>query len=264
MKKSVIVVLLLTIIFCVQSCMKDSSKIDSFVLRYRVLDTISLKQVDDRTLRIGISYQKNARGFVKSYSYDEKDEKRFFDSLAQKHLDIGFKSTITTNKYYAHAKLVQDMFACDFLSIDVSCTQNYNTTHPSSKNLNDIVRYLSTTCYPFIRERYPKVYLSDIEKQTSELAKQYIGLGLVFHTPHSYDFFKKNMTPYSPIDKMVNNLTKNDLILVGNTISLSGVFPGLGFLYFTELPDVPGEYDITVKMEGDDGKIYSATTKMKF
>ena len=38
----------------------------------------------------------------------------------------------------------------------------------------------------------------------------------------------------------------------------------IGFLYFTEHPDVLGDYEIKVEMVGDNGKTYTTTTTMKF
>lgn len=38
----------------------------------------------------------------------------------------------------------------------------------------------------------------------------------------------------------------------------------IGYLYFEELPDVPGDYDIKVEITDENGKVYTSTLTMKF
>ena len=40
--------------------------------------------------------------------------------------------------------------------------------------------------------------------------------------------------------------------------------PRIGYLYFEELPDVPGDYDIKVEITDENGKVYTSTLTMKF
>ena len=37
----------------------------------------------------------------------------------------------------------------------------------------------------------------------------------------------------------------------------------IGYLYFEELPDVPGDYDIKVEITDENGKVYSSILTMK-
>ena len=62
-----------------------------------------------------------------------------------------------------------------------------------------------------------------------------------------------------PIDKLVKDLTAEDMILLGHDA------PGfIGMLYFDKTPNTKSEFDITVTIKTDDGRELSNKVRISF
>ena len=255
-KSIIVVIFLLVVVSCDETYIV---KTDSFVYDYSYLSSIKLKQVDSQCLMV--YFERERLKYC-----DNKHNSDKFHELAVKHNDLsypGILKKVGIKPYFISAADV------DFISFNVECKQKYDAYHLSKKSLNDIVKVLSITCTPFIKRKYKKNDVNILEDVSTEwlnyLRSRVSSLRASYEEPtlREGDYL-------FPIDKMSDELSTTDLSLIGLVALCRGTHKGsvieipLLHLYFTELPDIPGEYDITVKMEGDDGKIYSATTKMKF
>lgn len=63
----------------------------------------------------------------------------------------------------------------------------------------------------------------------------------------------------------MKDLRSDDLkMLINFARTNHDAIPRIGYLYFEELPDVPGDYDIKVEITDENGKVYTSTLTMKF
>ena len=67
--------------------------------------------------------------------------------------------------------------------------------------------------------------------------------------------------PYRPVDCTLQNLSQKDLKML---LSADPDQSLIGYLYFEELPEVPGDYDITVEITDESGQVYTSDLTMKF
>ncbi|GEM_PF-1565844 len=258
--------ILLLVIFslCLSSCgeITYSGKVNHLVGEYINVKNIVIEQLDNNCCKL--SYDENN---VISYDYlsESSKLKYIFDSLSIKHSDISYKGRLSDLGGSSPFRCL----ATDFISINVTSTKDYNATHPANSSLNDIVKFLSVSCYPFIKSNYTAVFYTNIVKDMDAIDKKYLENILIGSAYTSgfkqFDIEGNSITPFSPISKQLDRLTKDDLILIGfYGTKRARKSNYIGFLYFTEHPDVLGDYEIKVEMVGDNGKTYTATTAMKF
>ena len=176
----------------------------------------------------------------------EGADKEEYDRLCRKHNDLGY------NQYRSFAKELPfesvNYIDKDFLSIEVFSDTDYDAAHPAGSNLADLVRFMSWSPVKFINSGYSLYY----QYNPADLS-----LSPVFHACMSYYhlFYTKEWhRELHPIDKMVSELTPDDLILLGTNSSSS-----IGYLYFEVSPTVPGEHGITIRMTCDTGEVFETT-----
>ena len=248
MRKNLIFILLLVI--CLVSCDKHHMTIGYFVCSYHGISELELKQVDKQIVRV--DYSVGSVGFSDCW----KKNVSTFEKLAAKHGDKGFNKKI---EWVGPAPTILSYQNVDFTAINIFTENDYNSSHLASSSLNDIVCFLGRSTYPFIKSKYQLNRTDDIRSRASEIWKKYVAPDLI---SSSYGF--GSYTPFTPVEKLLYQLTSEDLVLIGGGIAgLLQYRPTLCFLYFTELPEVPGTYDFRVEFVADDGKTYTGSISME-
>lgn len=219
----------------------DTSVARSFVQQYDSIDELEFRQLETRRISVNIKHSKMG-GLWNTHIYD---------SLCKKHNDLNFNGKINVGKA---SHIGYTAIGTDFQKIEISCNKGYNAEHPEGTLLNDIVRLISGTPYPYIKSGYKKTF-----NKTEPLSALYEVHGRVFlgsYYLNTYlDFKDSQQIPVFPVDKKVSELTKEDLALLS---------PYFGEFYVEKLPEAKGDYEFTVKLYGDDGNVYSGKAIMKF
>lgn len=128
------------------------------------------------------------------------------------------------------------------LSISVISDTKYDDAHPAGIPLDDIVRLRAFSPFKFIQSAYTD-----------------------FFYPSEDDIYNGNVlidnikTEYFPINKQLNELDENDLILLCAEWSSDGIC----LIFPKELP-VNKEHNITVTVKFKNGKILTTTGKIVF
>ena len=228
------------------------TKCPSYVVCYVNLETIKLSVApsDPRCVLIDhgndlpiIPYGLNSTGA----------EKEKYDQLCKKHNDLSYNQyrMLAYNPPIDYSSVTYN--ECDFTEITVTTDKDFDETHPAGTDLSDVVRFMSWSPYRYIMSNYSKYYhyeKTDVSTAFDTLMRLYI----------DNQYFEKDTdaTCY-PIDKLIKDLTADDLILVGHDA------PGfLGMLYFDKLPTGEGEYEVAVTIRTDDNRTLSNTVKMQF
>ena len=226
-------------------------KCPSYVVYYTNLDSIDLtvEPSDFRCLKIDNATPGTDFGVWGLHGTGAEKER--YDKLCQKHNDLSY------NKY----RLIFDTLDiesvgyidCDFTEITVTADKDFDLVHPAGTALSDIVRFMSWSPYKFISSGYSKYYhydKSDVSEAFDARMRRYIN--------EKYFYSTTDATCY-PVDKLIKDLTSEDLVLLGHDS------PGfIGMLYFDSMPDMQGEYNITVTIKTDDDRVLSETVKMTF
>lgn len=119
---------------------------------------------------------------------------------------------------------------------------------------------MTYTLYPFIESKYKKVFdakASDI----SETFRYYQGRPLAKFFDYPEFSAGSKLFPYWPVDCTLQNLSQKDVKML---LSADPDQSLIAYLYFEELPDVPGDYDIMVEIIDESGKVYTSDLTMKF
>ncbi len=250
MKKITILIILG---LCLISCdWIEHEKLNSFVCSYHGVSKLELNQVENRVIKVDYSvYFAIYYHYKKQYVYN-------FEKLAAKHGDIGFNKKIS---WVGPEPGVISYQNIDFTAIRVFTENDYNSSHLAGSSVNDIVRFLGRSSYPFIKSKYKLNRKEDVKSKASDVWNKYVDLSL---DPSNYGFNSEE-TPFSAVEKMVNQLTAEDLILIGGTsfVGPNTKYPNLGFLYLTELPNTSGIYNFRVDFVADDGKTYTENISME-
>ncbi|MCF0187513.1 MAG: hypothetical protein HUJ98_13630 [Bacteroidaceae bacterium] len=113
---------------------------------------------------------------------------------------------------------------------------------------------MSWSPYKYILSGYTKYYHynpSDVSMEFDDLMRIHV---------NDRHFDKSIDDTYYPIDKLVSDLTSDDLVLLGDG-NLGAL---LGILYFENKPKDEGEYNITVEIKTDDDRVLTDTIKLTF
>jgi len=175
---------------------------------------------------------------------------RVLDSLRRKHGDTVSNRQIppvdpVVNFYYGMWWEERPMYylADDFVRLDVVSDADWDAEHPAGAPLNDLAVFESCTPYDYIAGR------RDIRQRNVAGVDS-----LRYLQPSDYDLYVK--TYYR---KPVSDLQPDDLVLLGGK---SNGF--CGFLEFVSLPALESAHRITVIMETDEGRIFTASKTMRF
>lgn len=225
------------------------TKCPSYVVCYTNLKSVELSAESSNSRCIVVN---SGCDFSKSCGlHSSGDKKDRYNQLCQKHNDLSY------NQYRLIGGTLDEesvtYLDSDFSEITVTADKDFDATHPAGANLSDLVRFMSWSPYKYILSGYSKYYhydKSDVSEAFDTLMRIYIN--------KEYFDNATEATCY-PIDKLIKDLTSDDLILLGQDFPLF-----LGLLYFDKTPDIKGEYNIAVTIKTDNGKVFSETVKLTF
>ncbi|MGM9787710.1 MAG: hypothetical protein ACI3ZF_02265 [Candidatus Cryptobacteroides sp.] len=171
-------------------------------------------------------------------------------SLCEKHNDLS----------YPHMSSVVNGFntsytQCDFKSINIISNHDYDQEHPKGKSLNDIIRFMAFSPNPFIQSGYSNTYNYHGDNNISDTFREIMRLQFLESDP----IFKNN-SPYHPIDKFVDELTEDDMVLLG----YKNPSP-LCYLTFEKKPiNITTHHIITIILTADEERTFSKSIEITF
>lgn len=230
----------------------------SYVSCYCNLRTIKLTMIPEKestripsNLKCILICPGNDRPVVEFSLFSTENEKDEYDRLCIKHNDLNYNQYRLFLMHIASESLAY--IDKDFASMDITSDKDYNPAHPAGTDLSDIVRFMSWSPYRFIQSGYSQFYHYD----SSDVSKSF---SLVMPIYFDKKWFSNgtDATCY-PIDKMVDELRPEDLILLGH----DWTWP-IGILCFETLPAESGGHTITVRMTTDDGEILEDSILISF
>lgn len=234
----------------------DQYNFKSFISKYYFIEDISYNQQDSRCIVV-----KNTKNVF--YSQFNKADEEKFNSISLKNNDLNYNSKF---KRLRGENSFCSSYSLNLLSIKVFSLGDYNSTHVAGSSLEDIVRFLSLSLKKFVSSGYKETFVSD-GNNLNVTYKKYLG---DYYSKYALDYpqFRadgsNNIKPYFPVDCLIKDLKTEDLNLILYQSNSFGAYSTLGYLYFEELPDVPGNYNIKVEITDENGKIYSSTITMMF
>lgn len=146
----------------------------------------------------------------------EGEDKSLFDKLCVEHGDVSFNRHFTLLGYSG--------FSCyypDFSSINISCEQDYDASHPAGSSLNDLFQIYCSALYNWVQNGY-------------------------VNQPDAHP--DKTSRPLS-------NITENDIKMLAHMDSGWCMF----WLIPNSLPDDMSEKCYHIDCHGNDGLMYSGT-----
>jgi hypothetical protein len=229
------ILFLLVLITTVSSCdVVQRHKFRSYITSYYDYQQIVLKISDSGNI-----------AFVGSGAWlcgwDSKGrEKVIYDSLCVLHNDMSYNKK---RSYIAGPDWGYN-FKGDIISIDVVSNADFDAQHPANSSLNDVIRFLSISLYPYIISGYKNTF--DWERNLPEN----------FRCEESLRNQHDEASCYHPIDKKLSELTREDLILVDVNRYV--------FLAFERQPDMSKEHELTVTLKISDGRTFTPSIKKVF
>jgi hypothetical protein len=239
--------------------MKLMKQIVLFLIGLTVLLTAGCDVVERRVFRSHITYYYDCPEFILETSesgnialrgsgenglcgWSSKGrEKAIYDSLCVLHHDMSYNK----KRDYIVGPGWGASYKGDIVSIDVVSNADFDAQHPAGAPLNDIVRIISVSPYPYITSGYKKTY--DWKRNPPEnLQRENIFRGRSNRGENPF---------YYPIDKRLSELTSSDLILA----DMSEIF-----LIFEKQPDLSKEHNLTVTIKVSDGKVSRPTITKVF
>lgn len=182
---------------------------------------------------------------------DSGENLKVYEDLCRKHNDLKYNQYRLVARNQAYDEVVYN--DCDFTSVTIRADRAFDDTHAAGESLNDVARFLSWSPAKFIDSGYSAYYHYDSR-----------GVSDAFNTVmrifiYRDYFLEETAATCYPVDKMVNDLTAEDLVLLGHD------GPGLiGILYFEKTPTQPGDYTFTLSMTTDTGKTFTDSAVMSF
>ncbi|MBP5518578.1 MAG: hypothetical protein J6X91_07995 [Bacteroidales bacterium] len=232
---------------------KDKYRMESFMDRYLRVSVIQAEQSDGRSLAIVYSWT----GAIQQGGNNSE-----FKAISKKNGDTGYNVSFSRSSdgLYGFCYSLEN----NLKSIKLYAIDSYNSKYGSGAVLNGMVRYLSTSISPFISSGYKNTFTMT-ENNTSDLFRNY--LQNLYLKPLNYpQFVGKQEKPYFPVDKLLKDVSATDFKLVFPFMKTIGGSEKdlLGYLYFEELPNAPGNYNIKVEITDEIGNVYSSQITMNF
>ena len=234
----------------------EKEYLKSFVGNYDIYSSFSLNQKDLQCAELIINKKESV-----FQTYGTKEERAKYEELSNKNNDNNYNTTVKK----VGVLYLFSVAAPDIKSIRVFTSKDYNSSHPAGSYLDDIVRFMSWSLNPFIKSGYKKVYTysSDVVSATfDKYAQNYNPL------ISSYPQFQENyktIRPCVPIDCLVKDLSSEDLKMLINFAGVNyDMSPRIGYIFFFFFPDAPGDFDISVEITDEKGKVYSSSFTMRF
>ncbi len=222
----------------------DYYQADSYVGRYDDLTKITLVRNDGDAVCIDVKSDFDAQG-----CYGPGDEK--YSDLCRKHGDVGYNRKIA---YLSGRDVVYN--ASDLLSVKVYSDRDFDAEHPAGSSLADIVRFLSCSPKEYIASGYKSMYSYDAAS-----------LSEVFVTTWAYCYYwGRDAYECHPIDKMLSDITPEDLVLLGPGLrSLPQIYNGRFFsLAFVKKPSAEQVHEITVEITTEERRIITGHLNVNF
>lgn len=178
--------------------------------------------------------------------YDRNNNEEIFRSLCQKHGDIS-KSPVGCFSKFSH-QLNFDFFYQDFTAIEVTCEEDFDSSHPAGASLLDIIHYATDTPNRVLKNNYQTKFNDNTltyqviahNKWYAEYLTENYGDAPVFR--QEFNTFKKG-----------TDVEQDDLAILGEI-----------FISFDKCPDVVGPKHINIRMTSETGEIYSYDTVLTF
>ena len=214
-----------------------TQKCPSYVVCYNNLRSIKLSALESDSKGVIINCGNDIP--VKTFHlYSTGEEKETYDWLCNKHHDL------TYNEYRTFMKDLPSESVTfndkDFVSIDIISDTDFDVNHSAGDNLADIVRFISWSPYKYIRSGYREYY----HYSPGSLSNTFESVMPIYWGRE----YTQTESTCHPVDKMVSELSSDDLILLGHD------HPGMiGILVFEVLPTNRGAQNITVRMTTDAG-----------
>lgn len=252
-------------------------KSHSFILGFYEPETIASNaeyiEVDGAGYaRVNVYISKGKR--VTDVFRRDKAGKRMFDDLCKKYNDVSAPRRVLASVNDCYMPNYFSYPTSDFNRIDIASGSAWDAQHPAGSSLNDITDFVGLSAYPYIRDSYRKLDYSSFR------------LSKLFH--YVFDDFYSGDTDwdiayYNPIDKKVDELSADDIMLLGtgrmhSCVGYAG-FTDCGYVYnptpvhetiqnlfslFLPLDDVDtGEArSFTVRLTDSDGREYVTSVEL--
>lgn len=209
---------------------------DHFIPVYFSLSDFQLQDVmeDQKVLRINTC----SSGAVYTF-LDKGDDAKYYESLCARYNDY-----IKTDVYVIDGVQIDGPSYPDVnpVSISVVALTDFDEGHRAGDSLNDIARLMSASPYKYINSRREYDYSKDenLSQSFRSIFARY------YQNPSNYTF---DTHCYHPIDKLLSDITSEDLILLG----LGDAYEGF-YIKFEAEPTDPCEVRIDIKTE--DGRSF--------
>lgn len=175
-----------------------------------------------------------------------------YDRLCEKHNDMTYNRKV--KQLTASPIDPNEFILTDYISISVISDADWDAGHSAGALLNDITMFLSASPKKYIDSGYKDKY--DWKNGSHEYDTERYFYSFYDSYPET-----RNKNPYHPIEKLVSELTIEDMILLGNGAPYSEI---LALLKFTSFPTVEKKHNITVTLTTDEGETFSDTITMTF
>lgn len=222
----------------------------AFVLRYDDLAAITLtKDSNCPSVCINVNNDlKQSRFWCGPFR-----EENLYEGLCQKHGDNKYNKVV----HYLIQFSEPLHNASDLLSVKIFSDRDFDAEHPAGTSLADIVRFLSCSPKEYIGSGYKIKYKYDPELLSYEFRNTW---GIYYRYSNKTEF------EYYPIDKMLCDVTQDDLVLLGHHEICDSSYTPVKFcsLFFEKMPVGSGEHLITVEITTDDGRVLSGEIAMDF
>ena len=164
--------------------------------------------------------------------------------LAEKHHDTDYNRKITytagTNSI-CHVSGGRYGITPDITRISIKSDSDFDAEHPAGTSLNDIVRLYSTSVYPYIKSGYTETFDWGTD------------------TTGCFDYLYLDSEDF-PIDVLLSEIDAETLIMAAGFVGNNNY----GKLKFTTLPTLSKQHRLTIEMESDEGKLFTASLDLTF
>jgi hypothetical protein len=186
--------------------------------------------------------------------------KDMYDSLSKVNNDTGYNGCKLVSNPVISEDPIHLGFTSNILSIDVKSEQNFDEQHDAARVLNDLVKIISLSPYPYINSNYTSEY----KWHKAEFENFILMQDISFWSPFIYRWADEENEPnplwyryYYPINKLLSEVTASELkgIFV-QQFAFPPTVPPICYLVFTQSPTLEKTHDLTVTITLDDGRVF--------
>lgn len=173
-------------------------------------------------------------------SKDEGKKAKYYE-LCAKYGDTSYNRKIEIDNNL----VIRSFFINDFIDVEVTSDKDFDAEHPAGTSLNDVIRFVSVSPWPYIKSRYTDTF----DWNNTSLQSDYI------QTIHNMYMDET----HHPIDVPLSEVTVDDMTLLG-----FGDGEYICSLFFTTGPTDNKQHTFTVTITEADGNTMSATCDFTF